>query len=362
MAIVVTGGAGYIGSHTCIELLNEGYEVIVVDDLRNSKAEALHRIGEVTGRPFQFYRTDVLNEDALEAVFAGHAVEAVIHFAGMKAVGESVLLPLSYYRNNVAGTMALCQVMQRHGVFKLVFSSSATVYGVPGQVPISEGAPLSAINPYGRTKLMAEEILRDLAVSDPRWSIANLRYFNPVGAHKSGRLGEDPSGIPNNLVPYMTQVAVGKLRQLQVFGGDYPTPDGTGIRDYIHVLDLAAGHVKALERVKRFQGAESYNLGTGRGYSVLEMIAAFGRVSGVELPYIITDRRPGDVAVCYADCSKAAAELGWTAERGLEEMLEDTWRWQAQNPDGYRADRIPSILYGITGDERSAAVLQARSG
>jgi len=335
MAVLVTGGAGYIGSHTCIELLNAGHEIIIVDNYSNSKPESLQRVREITGKDFAFYEVDLLDRVALEKVFDENQIEAVIHFAGLKAVGESVSIPLHYYHNNITGTLILCEVMKQYAVKKLVFSSSATVYGMPEQVPISEDFPLGATNPYGRTKLMIEEILRDLYVSDQEWSIALLRYFNPIGAHASGRIGEDPNGIPNNLMPFITQVAVGKLKQLQVFGSDYPTVDGTGVRDYIHVVDLAIGHLKALEKILPATGVEAYNLGTGTGYSVLGIVSAFEKASGVEIPYKLVDRRPGDVAICYADASKAKNELGWTASRGIAEMCEDSWRWQKNNPNGY---------------------------
>lgn len=335
MAILVTGGAGYIGSHTCVELLSAGYEIIVLDNYSNSKPESLERVKEITGKDFTFYEVDLLNRSGLEEVFSNHSIDAVIHFAGLKAVGESVSIPLYYYHNNITGTLILCDVMKQYGVKNLVFSSSATVYGMPDRVPISEDFPLSATNPYGRTKLMIEEILRDLFVADNSWSIALLRYFNPIGAHESGRIGEDPSGIPNNLMPYITQVAVGKLKELQVFGNDYPTVDGSGVRDYIHVVDLALGHLKALERVLSAQGVDAFNLGTGTGYSVLEIVAAFEKAAGVNIPYKIVERRPGDVAVCYADPSKAKNELGWTAEKGIEDMCKDSWRWQEKNPNGY---------------------------
>ncbi|OQP10743.1 UDP-glucose 4-epimerase GalE [Geobacillus thermoleovorans] len=335
MAILITGGAGYIGSHTCVELLNGGYDIVVVDSFTNSKPESLRRVQEIAQRDFPYYQADLLERDALEAVFAKHSIEAVIHFAGLKAVGESVAVPLLYYHNNITGTLLLLDIMRQYGVKNIVFSSSATVYGMPDQVPIAEDFPLRPTNPYGRTKWMIEEILRDLYVSDPSWSIALLRYFNPIGAHPSGRIGEDPNGIPNNLMPYITQVAVGKLKELRVFGNDYPTIDGTGVRDYIHVVDLAIGHVKALEKVLAATGVEAYNLGTGRGYSVLEVVSAFERATGVTIPYKIADRRPGDVAVCYADPTKAERELGWTATRGIEDMCRDAWRWQSQNPNGY---------------------------
>ncbi|NMD68724.1 UDP-glucose 4-epimerase GalE [Bacillus sp. DNRA2] len=335
MAILVTGGAGYIGSHTCVELLNADYEIIVVDNLDNSKPEAMKRVKELTGKEFKFYETDLLDRNGLERVFAENQIEAVIHFAGLKAVGESVALPLKYYHNNITGTLVLCEVMNKYNVKNLVFSSSATVYGMPETVPISEDFPLGATNPYGRTKLMIEEILRDLYVSDNEWSIALLRYFNPIGAHESGRIGEDPNGIPNNLMPFITQVAVGKLQELKVFGDDYSTVDGTGVRDYIHVVDLAKGHLKALEKIVNTKGAEAYNLGTGCGYSVLEVVKAFEKSSGKTIPYAIVDRRPGDIAECYADPEKAKAELGWSAEKGIEEMCADSWRWQSNNLNGY---------------------------
>lgn len=337
MTILVTGGAGYIGSHTCVELLNAGYDIVVVDSFCNSKPEALKRVSEITGKEFPIYNVDLLQKEELETVFSEHEIEAVIHFAGLKAVGESVAIPLRYYHNNIIGTLMLCEVMQAYGVKKIVFSSSATVYGTPKRVPISEDFPLQATNPYGRTKLMIEEILRDLYVSDNEWSIALLRYFNPIGAHPSGRIGEDPNGIPNNLMPYITQVAVGKLKELRVFGNDYPTVDGTGVRDYIHVVDLAIGHVKALEKVMNTTGVEAYNLGTGRGYSVLELVSAFEKVTGIKIPYKIVDRRPGDVAISYADPTKAKEELGWVATRGIEEMCRDAWRWQSNNPNGYES-------------------------
>ncbi|WP_201317989.1 MULTISPECIES: UDP-glucose 4-epimerase GalE [unclassified Paenibacillus] len=335
MAVLVTGGAGYIGTHTCVELLNNGYDIIVVDNFDNSKPESLKRVREITGKDFKQVQADLLDRDRLEAIFQDNRIEAVIHFAGLKAVGESVRLPLKYYHNNITGTLLLAEVMQKHGVKKIVFSSSATVYGMPERVPIDEEMPLGATNPYGRTKLMIEDILRDIYISDPEWSIALLRYFNPIGAHASGRIGEDPNGIPNNLMPYVTQVAVGKLKELQVFGSDYPTPDGTGVRDYIHVVDLALGHVKAVESVLSSTGVEAYNLGTGNGYSVLEMVRAMEQAAGRTIPYRIVDRRPGDVAVCYANPVKAREKLGWSAERGLAQMCEDAWRWQQQNPDGY---------------------------
>jgi UDP-glucose 4-epimerase len=335
MAILVTGGTGYIGSHTCVELLNQGYEIIVVDNLSNSNMVSLHRVQELTGKFIKFYNVDLLDKSSLETIFVQNKIDAVIHFAGFKAVGESVQIPLSYYHNNITGTLILCQVMHKFNVKRMVFSSSATVYSPTEPGAITEDFPLGAINPYGRTKLMIEEILRDLVISDNSWSISLLRYFNPVGAHSSGRIGEDPNGIPNNLTPYITQVAVGKLGKLRVFGDDYPTPDGTGVRDYIHVVDLALGHLKAIDKVMSTTGVEAYNLGTGKGNSVLEMVHAFEQVSGSIIPYTIVDRRPGDVAVCYADASKAKRELGWVAEKGIEEMCADAWRWQLNNPNGY---------------------------
>jgi UDP-glucose 4-epimerase len=338
MTILVTGGAGYIGSHTCVELLNAGYDIVVVDSFCNSKPEALKRVSEITGKEFPVYHIDLLEKNRLEEVFSSHSIDAVVHFAGLKAVGESVAIPLRYYHNNIIGTLMLCEVMQAYGVKKIVFSSSATVYGTPERVPISENFPLQPTNPYGRTKLMIEEILRDLYIADNEWSIAILRYFNPIGAHPSGRIGEDPNGIPNNLMPYITQVAVGKLKELRVFGNDYPTVDGTGVRDYIHVVDLAIGHVKALEKVMSTTGVEAYNLGTGRGYSVLELVSAFEKVTGIKIPYKIVGRRPGDVAICYADPTKAKEELGWVATRGIEEMCRDAWRWQSNNPNGYQEE------------------------
>ncbi|MFJ5713609.1 UDP-glucose 4-epimerase GalE [Neobacillus sp. NPDC093127] len=337
MAILVTGGAGYIGSHTCVELLNAGKEIIVIDNFSNSKPESLVRVKEITGKDFLFYEMDLLDREGLEEVFSTNQIDAVIHFAGLKAVGESVSIPLHYYHNNISGTLILCEVMAKFAVKNLVFSSSATVYGMPERVPISEDFSLSATNPYGRTKLMIEEILTDLYIADNSWSIALLRYFNPIGAHASGRIGEDPNDIPNNLMPYITQVAVGKLKELQVFGNDYPTVDGTGVRDYIHVVDLAQGHLKALERVIPTSGVEAYNLGTGTGYSVLELVEAFERAAGVEIPYKIVERRPGDIAVCYADSKKAKTLLGWEAQRGIKEMCQDSWRWQQTNPNGYEA-------------------------
>ena len=338
MAILVTGGAGFIGSHTCVELIQAGYEVVIVDNLYNSSAVVLDRIEAITGIRPAFYEIDLLDKEKLNAVFEKECIESVIHFAAYKAVGESVQKPIEYYYNNVGGTLVLCDVMRNHGVKKIVFSSSATVYGDPAFVPITEECPKGVTtNPYGETKSMLERILTDIWVSDPEWQVTLLRYFNPIGAHKSGIMGEDPKGIPNNLVPYVAQVAVGKLPHVNVFGNDYDTPDGTGVRDYIHVVDLAIGHVKAIEAMEKTSGVNIYNLGTGIGYSVLDVIKAFSKACGKELPYVIQERRAGDIATCYADPAKAKEELGWVAERGLEEMCEDSWRWQSHNPDGYRS-------------------------
>jgi UDP-glucose 4-epimerase len=339
MAILVTGGAGYIGSHLVLQLLESGREAIVMDDLSNSKEEALRRIESLAGQRVPFYRVRLANRRGVEKIFAVRRIEAVVHLAGFKSVGESVRIPLEYYSNNVYGTLVLCEAMRKFGVKKMVFSSSATVYGLPEACPVKETFPLSATNPYGRTKLMIEQILRDLHASDPEWSIALLRYFNPAGAHKSGRIGEDPRGAPSNLLPFISQVAVGRRPELTIFGNDYPTPDGTGVRDYLHVEDLAAGHLRALEKVGASRGVEAYNLGTGNGFSVLEMVRAFERVSGRRIPCRFAARRPGDVAVCYADASKARRELGWEARRGIEEMCEDAWRWQVGNPNGYAKTR-----------------------
>ena len=334
--ILVTGGAGYIGSHTCVELLNAGYDICVVDNLSNSSEEALNRVKLITGKNFPFYKVDLLDYNALDNVFCENEIEAVIHFAGLKAVGESVSVPLRYYHNNITGTLNLCDIMAEHKVKKLVFSSSATVYGEPASVPITEEFPLSATNPYGRTKLMIEEILQDLYVSDNEWDIAILRYFNPVGAHESGMIGEDPNGIPNNLMPYISQVAVGRLECLNVFGNDYDTKDGTGVRDYIHVVDLAVGHLKALDKIKDKSGVIIYNLGTGQGYSVLEMVDAFSKALGRPINYKFVGRRPGDIGECYADPSKAKRELGFEAKRTLDDMCKDTLKWQEENKNGYR--------------------------
>ncbi len=335
MKIIVTGGVGYIGSHTVIQLIDAGYEVVIVDNLSNSKIEALNRVEKITNKRIAFYKADLLNKEKLTEIFINENVDGVIHFAGLKAVGQSVKMPLYYYKNNLIGTLNLLDIMQTTNVKNLVFSSSATVYGDPHKVPITEDFPLSATNPYGRTKLMIEEILRDLYISDKNWNIAILRYFNPVGAHQSGTIGEDPNGIPNNLMPFITQVAVGKREFLSVFGNDYPTVDGTGVRDYIHVVDLADGHLKALEKLKTNPGCVEYNLGTGKGYSVLEVVKAFEKVSGKKIPYKIVERRSGDIAACYANPEAAKQELGWKAKYGIEKMCEDAWRWQLQNPNGY---------------------------
>ncbi len=336
MKILVTGGAGYIASHTDLELLNAGYDVVAVDNLSNSSTESIHRVEKLTGKPIRFYETDILNKEALKEIFRKEKVDAVIHFAGLKAVGESCALPLKYFSNNLSGTITLLEVMQEEGVKNLVFSSSATVYGEPKTVPVTEDFPLSATNPYGRTKLIIEDMLRDLYQADASWNIAILRYFNPIGAHESGEIGEDPNGIPNNLVPYVAKVATGVLEKIRVFGDDYDTPDGTGIRDYIHVVDLALGHIKAIEKLTQNPGLVTYNLGTGVGYSVLDVIHNYEKACNKKLPYEVTDRRPGDIPVTYADASKAYRELGWKAERGIAEMCEDSYRWQSNNPNGYR--------------------------
>jgi UDP-glucose 4-epimerase len=345
MSVLVTGGAGFIGSHACVILLEAGYRVTVVDNLSNSKEESLRRIEKITGKPLRFYRADIRDKYALNDILRRESIAAVMHFAGLKAVGESCAKPLDYYQNNVCGTMVLLEAMRESGVNKLVFSSSATVYGEPRSVPIDETFPLSATNPYGRTKLMIEDILRDLAAADyykpsvAPWKIALLRYFNPIGAHGSGAIGEDPNGIPNNLAPFVAQVAIGKLTEVTVFGNDYPTPDGTGVRDYIHVVDLVRGHLNALQvldgDVFRGGGCEAYNLGTGQGYSVLDVIAAFRRVTGKAIPYRIAGRRPGDVVQCYANPEKARKRLHWQAEKSLDDMVADAWRWQVNNPQGY---------------------------
>ena len=337
MRILVTGGAGYIGSHTCLELLNQGHEVVVFDNLSNASEESLNRVRKITGKDLTFYKADMLDREAMERIFDRESIDAVIHFAGLKAVGESVAKPLEYYYNNLTGTLILCDVMRKHGVKKIIFSSSATVYGDPAFVPITEECPKGqCTNPYGWTKSMLEQILTDIQKADPEWTVILLRYFNPVGAHESGLIGEDPGGIPNNLTPYITQVAVGKLKEVGVFGNDYDTPDGTGVRDYIHVMDLADGHVKALQKFNDKPDVYVYNLGTGHGYSVLDMVHAFSRAVGREIPYVIKPRRPGDIAACYADPAKAKKELGWEAKRGIDEMCADSWRWQSMNPNGYR--------------------------
>ncbi len=344
--ILVTGGAGYIGSHTCVELLLAGFEVVVVDNLSNSKLEALHRVESITGKPLAFYQVDIRDRSGMDRVFNEYNIDAVIHFAGLKAVGESCSKPLEYYHNNIYGTLVLTEAMAEAGVKNLVFSSSATVYGDPHKVPIEESFPLSATNPYGRTKLFIEDILRDLSAADrlqdsgaAPWKIALLRYFNPIGAHESGLIGEDPNGIPNNLMPYIAQVAIGKLTELSVFGNDYPTHDGTGVRDYIHVVDLAKGHLKALEALFAYPADQAactaFNLGTGKGYSVLDMVQAFERVTGQKVPYKIVPRRAGDIAECYADPAFAQQQLGWYSEKNLQDMVTDTWRWQSRNPQGY---------------------------
>ncbi len=335
MKILVTGGAGYIGSHTCVALLNRGHDVAVVDNLCNSSDVSITRVREITGKPLVFFKADLLDKNGLTRIFSENTPDAVIHFAGLKAVGESTAMPLTYFHNNVCGTLNLLSVMADAGIKHIIFSSSATVYGEPADLPITETFPLSVTNPYGRTKLMIEQILQDLLISDPQWHIALLRYFNPVGAHPSGLIGEDPSGIPNNLVPYIARVAIGALDSVQVFGNDYDTPDGTGVRDYIHVSDLAEGHVKTLHRLMAQPGVLIYNLGTGRGYSVLEMIRGFERACGRPIPYKIVSRRPGDIGACWADPGRARNELGWQATRSLDDMCADTWRWQRKNPQGY---------------------------
>ncbi len=336
MTILVTGGAGYIGSHTCIELLNQGHKVVVVDNLVNSHSESLQRVEELTGKNIPFYAVDLSNEAEITKVFSEHSIEAVIHFAGLKAVGESVEQPIRYYDNNIRSTLVLCKLMQSFSVKHLVFSSSATVYGLAESNPIPETAPLSATNPYGRTKLFIEYILNDWITTFDGASVALLRYFNPVGAHASGRIGEDPQGIPNNLMPYITQVAAGRREKLSIFGNDYDTVDGTGVRDYIHVVDLAMGHVKALDALIHLTGSHVYNLGTGNGTSVLELVQAFQQATGQPIPYEISARRPGDVATCFADSSKAERELNWKADRGIVEMCRDSWKWQKENPNGYK--------------------------
>ncbi len=336
MTILVTGGAGYIGSHTCVELLNAGYEVVVVDNLYNSSKKALDRVQEITGKTLKFYEADILDREAMTKIFEENQIDAVIHFAGLKAVGESVAKPIEYYHNNIGGTLVLVDVMRNHGCKNIIFSSSATVYGDPAEIPITENCPKgTCTNPYGWTKSMLEQILTDVHTSDPEWNVVLLRYFNPIGAHKSGKIGEDPKGIPNNLLPYVAQVAIGKLECLGVFGDDYDTPDGTGVRDYIHVVDLAVGHVKAVEKLADKEGVSVYNLGTGNGYSVLQVVHAFEKACGHPIKYQIKDRRPGDIAMCYCDPAKAKAELGWEAQYGIEDMCADSWRWQSNNPNGY---------------------------
>ena len=336
MAVLVTGGAGYIGSHTCVELINAGVDVVIVDNFYNCKKSSISRIRALVDRDFKYYECDIRDREGMDAIFKKEKIESVIHFAGLKAVGESVHKPLEYFDNNVNGTLVLLDVMRNNGCKKIVFSSSATVYGMNNVSPLTEDMTVGGVtNPYGRTKYMIECILQDLYVSDNEWSICLLRYFNPIGAHKSGTMGEDPNGIPNNLMPYITQVAIGKREKLNVWGNDYDTHDGTGVRDYIHVVDLALGHVKAVEKVEKEEGLFIYNLGTGKGYSVLDVVKAFEKASGVEIPYVIGPRRDGDIATCYSDPSKALNELGWKAERDIEEMCEDSWRWQSQNPNGY---------------------------
>ena len=333
--VLVTGGAGFIGSHTSVELLNAGYDIIILDNFVNSKPESLKRIKELTDKDFKFYQADIRDEEAMTKVFAENKIDAVIHFAGLKSVPQSIQEPLNYYDNNIAGTVCLCRVMDKAGCKKLVFSSSATVYGSKNPSPLREDMPTGGTtNPYGTTKYFIEQILQDLCVSDSEWGVSILRYFNPIGAHKSGRIGEDPNGIPGNLMPYITQVAIGKLECLNVCGNDYPTPDGTGVRDYIHVVDLALGHIKALDRLLKVKGCEVYNLGTGKGYSVLDVVKAFEKASGIKINYRIAPRRAGDVACCYADATKAKEVLGWQAQYDIDDMCADSWRWQSQNPNG----------------------------
>lgn len=333
--VLVTGGAGFIGSHTSVELLNAGYDIIILDNFVNSKPESLKRIKELTGKDFKFYQADIRDEEAMTKVFAENKIDAVIHFAGLKSVPQSVKEPLNYYDNNIAGTVCLCRVMDKAGCKKLVFSSSATVYGSKNPSPLREDMPTGGTtNPYGTTKYFIEQILQDLCISDSEWGVSILRYFNPIGAHKSGRIGEDPNGIPGNLMPYITQVAIGKLECLNVCGNDYPTPDGTGVRDYIHVVDLAIGHIKALDGLLKVKGCEVYNLGTGKGYSVLDVVKAFEKASGIKINYRIAPRRAGDVACCYADATKAKEVLGWQAQYDIDDMCADSWRWQSQNPNG----------------------------
>ena len=336
MAILVTGGAGFIGSHTVVELLNADYDVVVLDNLCNSSEKSLKRVEEITGKKVTFYKADILDRDALENIFSKEKIDSVIHFAGLKAVGESVVKPWEYYENNISGTLTLVDVMRKHNCKNIIFSSSATVYGTPAFVPITEECPKgTCTNPYGWTKSMLEQILTDIQRADNEWNVILLRYFNPIGAHKSGKIGENPNGIPNNLMPYITQVAVGKLKELGVFGDDYDTHDGTGVRDYIHVVDLAVGHVKALKKIEEKAGLCVYNLGTGKGYSVLDIVKNFEEATGVKIPYVIKERRAGDIAECYSDAKKAEAELGWKAENDIKEMCADSWRWQSNNPNGY---------------------------
>lgn len=335
MSILVTGGAGYIGSHTCVKLLEAGYDVVVLDNLSNSSPKALDRVAKITGKKTKFYECDILDKDGMRTIFRENSIDAVIHFAGLKAVGESVAVPLKYYENNISGTVYLLEVMQEFGVKKMVFSSSATVYGMTDKMPLTEDLPTSANSPYGQTKLMIEQILQDVAASDKDWSISLLRYFNPVGAHESGMIGENPKGIPNNLMPYITQVALGKLSELSVFGSDYPTKDGTGVRDYIHVVDLADGHLKALDKLSTVKGVLIHNLGTGVGYSVLDLVKAFEEANGLTIKYKLAPRRPGDVTICYADPTKAKNELGWEAKKTIVDMCRDSWNWQKNNPNGY---------------------------
>ncbi|SUY45827.1 UDP-glucose-4-epimerase [Clostridium putrefaciens] len=335
MSILITGGAGYIGSHTSVELLKAGYDIVIADNFSNSKPEVLNRIEELTGKKFKFYEIDILDRDSLNKVFLENSIEAVIHFAGLKSVGESVAMPISYYYNNITGSLILAEVMAKHDVKKIVFSSSATVYGMNNVSPLTEDLPLSTTNPYGSTKLMIEQIFQDIYVSDKDWSIALLRYFNPIGAHESGRIGEDPKGTPNNIMPYITQVAVGKRDKLSIFGDDYDTHDGTGVRDYIHVVDLAKGHLKAVEKIMGTKGIDAYNLGTGIGYSVLDLVKNFEEATGVKVPYVITKNRPGDIATCFSDPTKALKELGWKTEKTLKDMCKDSWRWQSNNKAGY---------------------------
>lgn len=340
MAVLVTGGAGYIGSHTCVELLTAGYEVVVLDNLYNSSEKSIQRVREITGKDLTFYKADLLDRDAVEKIFEREKIDSVIHFAGYKAVGESVRKPIEYYYNNMTGTLILCDVMRKHGVKNIIFSSSATVYGDPVQIPITEECPKgNPTNPYGQTKSMLEQVLMDICTSDPEWNVTLLRYFNPIGAHKSGLIGEDPKGIPNNLLPYVAQVAIGKLECLGVFGNDYDTVDGTGVRDYIHVVDLARGHVKAIEKMGDKKGVHIFNLGTGHGYSVLEVVHAFEKACGKTVKYEIKPRREGDIATCYCAPDKAARELDWRAEYGIEEMCADLWRWQSMNPNGFGEDK-----------------------